>query len=123
MFRRRIGGVVVVVVVVGRRPWRACSKKTLFTQEKNFAPDSDCNGRILGKRKPFRVKRKVFLNEKRAPDAMEQSFQPRNVQKCQKMEMRQLASRSRSTTGAGLQTGSDTMFDNTGIPTEDEHLQ
>jgi hypothetical protein len=23
----------------------------------------------------------------------------------------------------GLQTGSDTMFDNTGIPTEDEHLQ
>jgi hypothetical protein len=26
-------------------------------------------------------------------------------------------------TGSGLQRGSDTMFDNTGIPTEDEHLQ
>jgi hypothetical protein len=36
------------------------------------------------------VKGKVFLNEKRAPDAMEQSFQPKNVQKFQKMEMRQL---------------------------------
>jgi hypothetical protein len=39
MFRRRIGGVVVVVVVVvvedglGER----APKKTLFTQEKNFA--------------------------------------------------------------------------------------
>jgi hypothetical protein len=84
MFRRRIGGVVVVVVVVvedglGERAPKKLSHK-----------DSDCNGRILGKRKPFRVKRKVFLNEKHAPDAMEQSFQPRNVQKCQKMEMRQL---------------------------------
>jgi hypothetical protein len=36
------------------------------------------------------VKRKVFLNENHAPDAMEQSFQPRNVWKFQKMEMRQL---------------------------------
>jgi hypothetical protein len=44
-------------------------------------PNSDCNGRILGKRKPFRVKQKLFLNEKRALDAMEQSFQPRNVHK------------------------------------------
>jgi hypothetical protein len=34
MFRRRIGGVVVVVVVfVGEH----APKKTLFTQEKNFA--------------------------------------------------------------------------------------
>jgi hypothetical protein len=25
--------------------------------------------------------------------------------------------------GVGLQTGSDTMFENIGIPTKDEHLQ
>jgi hypothetical protein len=36
------------------------------------------------------VKQKVFLNEKHALDAMEQSFQPKNVQKFQKMEMTQL---------------------------------
>jgi hypothetical protein len=39
------------------------------------------------------VKQKVFLNEKNALDAMEQSFKPINVQKCQKMEMRQLGFR------------------------------
>ena len=32
------------------------------------------------------------------------------------------ASRSQSTTRTGLQMHSDTMFDNTGIPTEDEHI-
>jgi hypothetical protein len=91
MFRRRIGGVVVVVVVVVEDGLGELAPKKLFShKKKNFAPDSDCNGRILGKRKPFRVRRKVFLNEKHAPDAMEQSFQPRNVQKCQKMEMSQL---------------------------------
>jgi hypothetical protein len=31
-------------------------------------------------------------------------------------------SRSRSTMGVGLQMHSDTMFDNTSIPTKDEHL-
>jgi hypothetical protein len=31
-------------------------------------------------------------------------------------------SRSRSTMGVGLQMRSDTMFENTCIPTEDEHL-
>jgi hypothetical protein len=36
------------------------------------------------------VKRKVFLNEMSAPDAIEQSYYPRNVWKFQKMEMRQL---------------------------------
>jgi hypothetical protein len=36
------------------------------------------------------VKRKVFLNEMSAPNAMEQSSQPINVLKIQKMEMRQL---------------------------------
>jgi hypothetical protein len=73
--------VVVVVFVVEDGLGEHAPKKTLFTQEKNFTSDSDCNGRILGRRKPFRVKRKVFLNEKSAPYAMEQSFHPRNVQK------------------------------------------
>jgi hypothetical protein len=37
MFRRRIGGVVVVVVVVEDGLGERAPKKTLFTQEKNFA--------------------------------------------------------------------------------------
>lgn len=38
MFRRRIGGVVVVVVVVVEDGLgELAPKKTLFTQEKNFA--------------------------------------------------------------------------------------
>jgi hypothetical protein len=36
------------------------------------------------------VKQKVFLTETSAPDAMEQSSQPKNVWKWKKMEMRQL---------------------------------
>jgi hypothetical protein len=39
------------------------------------------------------------------------------------MEMRQLGFTISIYNRSGLQTGSDTMFDNTGIPTEDEHLQ
>jgi hypothetical protein len=73
--------------------------------------------------KPFRVKQKVFLNETSALDAMEQSSQPINVQKCHKMEMRQLGFTISIYNRSGLQTGSDTMFNNTGIPTKGEHLQ
>ena len=48
---------------------------------------------------------------------------PKMYRKSRKWRWGNSASWSQSTTGAGLQTGSDTMFDNTGIPTEDEHLQ
>jgi hypothetical protein len=84
---------------------------------------SDCNCCILGKQKPFRVKQKVFLNETSVVDAMEQSSNPRNVRNDRKWRLGKSSSQSRSITGAGLQTGSNTMFENTGIPTEDEHLQ
>jgi hypothetical protein len=46
-----------------------------------YTYESSWNGRILGKWKPFRVKRKAFLTETSTPDTMEQSSQPRNVRK------------------------------------------
>jgi hypothetical protein len=46
-----------------------------------YTSGSDYNGRILGKRKPFRVKQKVFLTETSSQDAIEHSSWPINVQK------------------------------------------
>jgi hypothetical protein len=69
------------------------------------------------------VKQKVFLNEMSAPDAMEQSSQTKNVRKFQKMEMRQLGFTISIYNRSGSSNRLDTMFDNTCIPTEDEHLQ
>jgi hypothetical protein len=74
MFIRRIGGVVSFVVFVVEDGLGERAKKNSFhTRKKNslYTSRSDCNGRILGKRKPFRVKQKVFLNEMSAPNAME----------------------------------------------------
>ena len=48
---------------------------------------------------------------------------PEMYENTRKWRWGKLASWSRSTTGAGIQTGSDSMFENTGIPTKDEHLQ
>jgi hypothetical protein len=69
------------------------------------------------------VKRKVFLTETSAP---EHNGIVLSAHKCMKMaenEMRKLDFTISIYNRSGLQTGSDTMFENTGIPTEDEHLQ
>jgi hypothetical protein len=48
---------------------------------KLYTSRSDKKGRILGKRKPFRLKQKMLRTESNASDTMEQPAQYRNAQK------------------------------------------
>jgi hypothetical protein len=61
----------VFLLLLWKTALESVLKKNSFDTRKKFLSGSDCNGRILGKRKPFRVKQKVFLTEKSALDAMQ----------------------------------------------------